>query len=188
MMIRFATVVAFGRRSLIVERADMEWARKLVLESAEGLHQDVLKYTVDMQDFPGVCQRILELAVANFADTKDRFITRRDINRGCQNFLKKGGDLDVALKHLVQAERLRFEQRQNPKGGPKSVALCCANDEGLVFGDAKTRSRFHKQNQLVSEFWSFGCFGTGPLVCVIDPMNKLTRSPVTIPPKPVHGR
>jgi hypothetical protein len=121
MTIRFATIVAFGRHSMTVDRADMEWARALVMESAEGLHRDVLKYTVDMQDFPGLCQRIMELA------TPDRWISDRDLNRGCQNYLKKGADLDAALKHLVNAERLRREVRGGgPKGGRSSpgFALC----------------------------------------------------------------
>jgi len=76
---------------------------------------------VDMQDFPGVCQRIMELA------TKDRWISVRDLNRGCQNFLKKGGDLGAALDYLVKAERLRVEVRGGgPKGGRPSdgYALC----------------------------------------------------------------
>jgi hypothetical protein len=129
MTIRFATIVAFGRHSPIVDKSDMEWARALVLESAEGLHRDVLKYTVDMQDFPGVCQRILELAVANFAATKDRFISMRDLNRGCQNFLKKGGDLDAALKHLCDAERLHYEVRSGgPKGGRTSAGYTLLSD------------------------------------------------------------
>jgi hypothetical protein len=121
MTIRFATIVAFGRHSLTVDRADMEWARALVLESAEGLYRDVLKYTVDMQDFPGVCQRILELA------TPHRWISTRDLNRGCLNYLKKGTDLGAALDYLVKAERLRVEVRGGgPKGGRPSsgYALC----------------------------------------------------------------
>jgi hypothetical protein len=121
MVIRFATIVAFGRHSLTVDRADMEWARALVMESAESLHRDVLKYTVDMQDFPGLCQRIMELA------TPHRWISARDLKRGCQNYLKKGGDLDGAIKHLVEAERLVWEVRGGgPKGGRSSpgYALC----------------------------------------------------------------
>jgi hypothetical protein len=121
MTIRFATIVAFGRHSLTVDRGDMEWASRLVMESAEALHRDVLKYTVDMQDFPGVCQRILELAAPH------RWISTRDLNRGCLNYLKKGADLGAALDFLVKAERLRVEVRGGgPKGGRPSsgYALC----------------------------------------------------------------
>jgi hypothetical protein len=121
MTIRFATIVAFGRHSLIVDRGDMEWAARMVLQSAEALHHDVLKYTVDLQDFPGVCQRIVELA------TPHRWISTRELKRGCLNFLKKGGDLDAAIKYLVDAERLRYEIRGGgPKGGRSSpgYALC----------------------------------------------------------------
>jgi hypothetical protein len=114
MTIRFATIVAFGRHSLTVDRADMEWARALVMESAEGLHRDVLKYTVDMQDFPGLCQRIVELA------TPSRWISTRDLKRRCQNYLKKGGDLEAAIKHLVDAERLKEEVRGGGSKGGRS--------------------------------------------------------------------
>jgi hypothetical protein len=117
--IRIATIIAFGRGSLTVDQIDMEWARALTLESAESLHRDVLKYTVDLQDFPGLCQKILKLAGAN-----DGWISTRDLRRGCQNFLKKGQNFGDAITYLIQAERLRSETR--PTGGRPSpgYAVC----------------------------------------------------------------
>jgi hypothetical protein len=131
MTVRLATIVAFGRGSRTVDKVDMEWARALVKESTEGLHRDVLKYSINMQDFPGLCQRILELAYANFAKTKDRFIKRRLISRGCTNFLKKGADLKAALDHLVAAERLEFACRpaKGDKGGRSSDGYVLLEDD-----------------------------------------------------------
>jgi hypothetical protein len=115
--IRIATIIAFGRGSLTVDQTDMEWARALTLESAESLHRDVLKYTVDMQDFPGLCQKILKLIAANGG-----WMSKRDLRRGCQNLLKKGGDLDAAIEYLKGAERIRDE---NPIDGWTTIARLC---------------------------------------------------------------
>jgi hypothetical protein len=122
MMIRIATIVAFGRYSLTVDKADMEWARALALKSAETLYDGVLKYTVDPQGFAALCVKVTDLAAAS----SDKFISTRDLKRRCTTLIAKGGDLDVAIKHLVQAERLRPETRQNPKGGKPSpgYVLC----------------------------------------------------------------
>jgi hypothetical protein len=117
--IRIATIIAFGRGSLTVDQIDMEWARALTLESAESLHRDVLKYTVDLQDFPGLCQKILKLAGANGG-----WISKRDVRRGCQNFLKRGQDLDGAISYLIQAERLRLENRSTGGRPSPGYAIC----------------------------------------------------------------
>jgi hypothetical protein len=134
MVIRVATIVAFGRHSRTVDRLDMEWARALVMESAEGLYRDVLKYTVDIQHFPGICKRVLQLAFANFRETKDTFIRNRDLARGCQNYIKKGNELEDAVKFLCVAEKLReFTRLPAPgsKGGRTSRGFyLLVDDEG----------------------------------------------------------
>jgi hypothetical protein len=118
-MIRIANIEAFGRYSPTVDQADMEWASALAMESGETLHHDVLKYTIDLQDLPGLCQKILELVTANGG-----WMGRRDLRRGCQNLPKKGGDLDGAIGFLMRAERIKEEER--PTGGRPSpgYALC----------------------------------------------------------------
>lgn len=122
MTIRIATIVAFGRGSLVVEETDMKWARALTLKSAETLHEGVLKYTVDPQGFAGLCQKILELAAED-----DGWISRRDLKRRCTTLIAKASDLDLAIKHLIEAERIREVTRPpGPKGGRPSVGyeLC----------------------------------------------------------------
>jgi hypothetical protein len=122
MTVRLATIVAFGRGSLIVEQTDMEWARALALKSAETLHEGVLKYTVDPQDFAGLCQKIQELTAAN-----NGWISRRDLKRRCITLIVKASDLDSAINYLIEAERLRRDdQPPGPKGGRPSpgYALC----------------------------------------------------------------
>ena len=53
MTIRLATIIAFGRYSRTVDQLDMQLARELARESAETLHEGVLKYTEDPQSFAG---------------------------------------------------------------------------------------------------------------------------------------
>jgi hypothetical protein len=122
MTVRIATIVAFGRYSTTVDELDMKLARALVLESAESLHEDVLKYTVDPQGFASLCQKIMDLAT----ESDDKFISCRDLKRRCRTLLGKVGDIDGAIKHLIDEERLRKVVRQNPKGGQPSpgYVLC----------------------------------------------------------------
>jgi hypothetical protein len=49
----------------------------------------------------------VQLAFANFRETKDTFIRNRDLARGCQNYIKKGNELEDAVKFLCVAEKLR---------------------------------------------------------------------------------
>ena len=116
MTIRIATIVAFSRGSHVVEETDMKWARALTLKSAETLHEGVLKYTVDPQGFAGLCQKILELAAED-----NGWISRRDLKRRCTTLIAKASDLDLAIKHLIEAERIRGVTRPpGPKGGRPS--------------------------------------------------------------------
>jgi hypothetical protein len=122
MTIRIATEIAFGRYSPTVDQTDMEWARAWCLESAEGLHRDVLKYGVEPLDFPALCQKILKLAAAEGGR-----ITKRDLSRRCLNSLVKAKDLQDAIDYLIKAELLRADNRPaGPKGGRPSdgYALC----------------------------------------------------------------
>jgi hypothetical protein len=112
--VRVATIAAFGRASHTVDRPDMEWAHKLVLGSAETLHAGVKKYTVDPQDFAGLCRRILDLLVEYGGR-----ITKREIKRRCTNYINRGTDLDGALKHLAEAELIREHIETN--GGRSSI-------------------------------------------------------------------
>jgi hypothetical protein len=115
MTIRIATIVAFGRHSTTIDQADMKWAAALTMKSAETLYEGVLRYTVDPQGFAGLCDKILEQAKAHGG-----WISLRDLKRRCTTLIGKGGDLDAALKHLRDAERIRLEVRQNARGGPAS--------------------------------------------------------------------
>jgi hypothetical protein len=123
MTIRIATIVAFGRHSLTVDQADMKWARALALKSAETLYDGVCRYTVDPQGFAALCNKVVELAASN-----DGWITTRDLKRRFTTLIAKGGDLDAALKHLVEAERIRVEVRQNPRGGKPSQGYALLKD------------------------------------------------------------
>ena len=122
MTVRIATIVAYGRFSPTVDELDMLWARDWALKSAQTMHEGVLKYTVDPQDFAGLCQKILDLAAEGGG-----WISRRDLKRRCTTLIAKGSDLDFAIKHLVEAERIRELERQpGSKGGrpSKGYELC----------------------------------------------------------------
>jgi hypothetical protein len=113
--VRVATIVAFGRSSRTVDEPDMVWARALVLESAETLYAGVRKYTVDPQDFAGLCQRILDLLEQSAGR-----ITKRELNRRCTNYIRRGTDLEGALKHLKEAELIR-ESTPSTGGRPSTI-------------------------------------------------------------------
>jgi hypothetical protein len=113
--VRIATIVAFGRGSHTVDLPDMQWARALVLGSAETLYAGVKKYTVDPQDFAGLCQRIHDLL-----DEYGGRITKRELKRRCTNYIRKGTDLDGALKHLQEAELIR-ERVETTGGRPSTI-------------------------------------------------------------------
>ena len=120
MTIRLATIIAFGRYSRTVDQLDMQLARELARESAETLHEGVLKYTEDPESFAGLCQKIVEMAEAN-----DGWVSHRDLKRRCITLIYRAKD---AIKHLVDAERLRSEDGKpaGPKGRRPSpgYALC----------------------------------------------------------------
>jgi hypothetical protein len=133
MTVRIATIIAFGRYSLTVDQADMKLARALAMKSAETLHDGVLKYTIDPQGFAALCQKVIDFAAASTemyqppgSNISCNFISVRDLKRKSTVLMGKGGDLDAVLKHLSEAERLRYVVRQNPKGGQPSpgYVLC----------------------------------------------------------------
>ena len=131
MTVRIATIIAFGRYSLTVDQADMKLARALAMKSAETLHEGVLKYTIDPQGFAALCQKVIDFAAASpekyqLGNVSFNFISIRDLKRKSTVLMGKGGDLDAVLKHLSEAERLRYVVRQNPKGGQPSpgYVLC----------------------------------------------------------------
>jgi hypothetical protein len=101
--VRVATNVAFGRGSRTVDALDMEWAKALVLQSAETLYEGVKKYTVDPQDFAGLCQRIEDFAKA----APDKTVHLRDIKRKFTTLIKRGTDLKQVLAHLEEAECIK---------------------------------------------------------------------------------
>ena len=110
MMVRIATIVAFGRGSLVVDETDMLWARDWVLKSSETLHEGVLKYTVDVQDFPGLCKKMLDCG------DESGWISKRLFYRKVKNWIAKGGDADAVIKHLIHSEEIEPAERA-PTGG-----------------------------------------------------------------------
>jgi hypothetical protein len=124
--VRFATIVAFGRFSRVVEKPDMEWARAVTLKSAEALYKGFKEHTVDVLNFNALCHQIVaviateeERQVAEGMEL--RRITEWKLRDACQRLIAKGGDFDAALKWLVQAQKI--EVANNPttaRGGRPS--------------------------------------------------------------------
>src|SRR5262249_27949400 len=72
MTVRLASIVAFGRGSLVVEVPDMEWARALAVRSAQDLHEGVLKHMED----PKNAQRYVRGNPSHVADERRTFTGR----------------------------------------------------------------------------------------------------------------
>jgi hypothetical protein len=94
--VRTASIIAFGRRSQSVDALDMALAKALVLESTETLYAGVRKYTRDLQDFAGLCQRVEDMLKASPGKT----VTMRDIKRKFTTQIKRGTDIEQVMQHL----------------------------------------------------------------------------------------
>ena len=123
MTVRLASIVAFGRGSLVVEVPDMEWARALAMRSAQDLHEGVLKHMEDPKTHNAMCEEILRMLRTSDERLPDgsRFLSLRDINRKCRKYKAKGGDVDAALKQLSQEERIGWDTRAT---AGRSSAIC----------------------------------------------------------------
>jgi hypothetical protein len=100
--VRIASILAFGRGSLIVDQTDMEWARAWALLSAQTMYENVLKYFEDPKTHSALCEEVLSLARAS----PDGFISHRDISRACRKYKRKGDDLGAAIAQLIDEERI----------------------------------------------------------------------------------
>jgi hypothetical protein len=111
--VRIATIAAGGCRRTTADEADMIWGRALALESAEMLYQGVLKYSIDPQDFPVQCRKVLQTidASRDRSETGNPEMTVRDLRRVFRPFAKYGGDLEKVMKELVEAEQVRVYNR-----------------------------------------------------------------------------
>lgn len=112
--VRIASIVAFGRGSLIVEQTDMEWARAWALRSAQTMHENVLKYFEEPKTHSALCEEVLSLVRAS----PGGFISHRDVSRACRKYKSKGGDLDAAVKQLIDEEQI--EEMTRPTAGRSS--------------------------------------------------------------------
>jgi hypothetical protein len=124
--IRVAQCVAFCRGTLIIDELDMMWARKLVLQSFEFLHQGVLENLED----PHSLFALYKLIPKMMREREGGWISHRDLTRETVSFTKKGDDLDEALKKLEAAEIIRHATRPpGPKGGRPSPGYELINSE-----------------------------------------------------------
>ena len=105
MAVRLATIRAAGRGSTEVDCADIEWGRDLAVASAEMLCDGVERYMANELQFSKICPEIL-VRIRNNGGR----MARRDVLRSFQRHVKRGVDIDAALRHLIEAEQIEVEQ------------------------------------------------------------------------------
>jgi hypothetical protein len=99
--VRLATIMAVGRGSTKVERADLEWALALADQSAVRLIEDLEKYSREQLMFGDLCDKILEvLRRANgFALRSDLLVALRGNIAGLK-------EINEALDYLRESRQI----------------------------------------------------------------------------------
>src|SRR5262249_6018898 len=115
MAVRLATIRAAGRGSTEVDCDDIAWGRNLSIASAEMLCDGVERYMANELQFSKICPEII-VRIRN----NGGLMSRRDVLRSFQRHVKRGVDIDAALRHLIQSEQIEAETI-NRKVGYKVV-------------------------------------------------------------------
>jgi hypothetical protein len=115
--IRIATIRSAGRGSSAIGADDMQWASDLATLSAETLCTGVAKHMVVPLEFAEMCPEMIRRV-------RDRGgeVSERDIKRSFEKHAKRGGDIDGALRHLVESGQLN-KVVMKPKSGGRSSTI-----------------------------------------------------------------
>jgi hypothetical protein len=114
--LRIATIRCAGRDSSTISADDMQWACDLATLSAEALCTGVAKHMVVPLEFAEICPEIVRRV-------RDRGgeMSERDIKRSFEKHVKRGADIDAALKHLCESGQLDKVVLRPKKGGRSST-------------------------------------------------------------------
>jgi hypothetical protein len=112
MAVRLATIRAGGRRSVTVDKADMEWGRDLAMASADMLIAGVQEHMVP-PGLDGLCAKITD-----FLGRRGGSASYRDVFRSVRRGVKRARDLDDAISYLTVEERIKFEAPKDGRSGP----------------------------------------------------------------------
>jgi len=114
--VRIATIRCAGQGSSIISVDDMQWGCDLATFSAETLCTGVAKFMVMPLEFSEICPEIVKRV-------RDRGgeMSKRDIKRSFEKHVKRGIDIDLALKHLLESEQLVVVVTKPEKGGRPST-------------------------------------------------------------------
>jgi hypothetical protein len=113
--VRNATIRAAGQFSKVVSADDMQWACNLVTLSAETLCAGVARFMVVPLQFAEICPKIVRRVVERGGE-----MSRRDLLRSFERQVKRGVDIEQALKHLLGSEQLVGEVKAGP-GRPSII-------------------------------------------------------------------
>jgi hypothetical protein len=119
--VRNATIRAAGQFSKIVSAADMQWACDLTTLSAETLCTGVAKFMVVPLEFADICPKIVRKVVEHGGE-----MSRRDLLRSFERQVKRGDDINGALRFLLLSEQLVFEEKSGP--GRRSIIFKIPSD------------------------------------------------------------
>jgi hypothetical protein len=109
--VRCATIVAAGCFSPTVDVRDIEWALKWSRVSVEAACGGFDKYMNDYFKFPKFCAEVVE-AIQH----EDGFMSNRELNRKFRRNMKYGGELEKALRQLVDEQQIRKAYRSGERG------------------------------------------------------------------------
>jgi len=114
--IRIATIRCAGRESSTISADDIQWACDLATLSAETLCAGVAKHMVVPLEFAEMCAEMVRRV-------RDRGgeMSERDIKRSFEKHVKRGDDINGALKHLVESGQLDKVVTKPVKGGRPST-------------------------------------------------------------------
>jgi hypothetical protein len=105
MTVRLGSLVAFGRFDPVGEVEDMLWGRAWALQSAKTLYDGFTKYSEETLSLNELCRKIVEWLGA----AEGGWMLRRDINRAARPWIRRGADVEDALKYLEDSGEIKLE-------------------------------------------------------------------------------
>jgi hypothetical protein len=114
--VRIATIRCAGRDSSTISADDMQWACDLAILSAETLCAGVAKHMVVPLEFAEMCAEMVRRV-------RDRGgeMSERDIKRSFEKHVRRGDDINGALRHLVESGQFDKVVIKPEKGGRPST-------------------------------------------------------------------
>jgi len=114
--VRCATDIAAGCFSPTVDLPDIEWALKWSRVSYDAAVGGVEKYMRNYYEFPTFCEKVLE-----FIQSDGGFVSDYILGRKFRSNMRRGFELESALKQLERECHIRKGSRRTGERGPAAM-------------------------------------------------------------------